>query len=570
MKTVWKLVAVLFVLSMGLPALAQGGPQIQELTGRIDSSSRVVFYTLPALQAGHTLYAYVEATSGNLDTYLALGDTPFRTILIADDDGGGGLNSAFSYTIPRDGDYSLAVTHYSDASSGDYRLVIGLDAPDIFSGKVQPTGHQIAVFDYIDPDDALGLAPGSLRITDCSLLSPRPVLSGPEQTLESKYFLLHYTTSGVDATTPALVQEVAAVLDSVWETEVIAFGWPAPPADCGEGGDLRYDIYLMEVLDSESTLGYTMPEELRGDNPNSADLEEEWAAYSYAVLDNDFSGLDDPHALMRATLAHEFHHAIQFGYDLNDIGGEWYYEATASWMETQAAPEDEDATPYVSDLFLYPDLCIGSTPDDPQGSNRIYAEWLLIDSLAQDYGQEVVQHLWENIATHEGMDGLYQLLTDLGTTPQEMMTHFAIRNLLRHYDMAGRFPSTVYVEGEVYGPGQVTPRRSGVEQLGVDYVRIASMGVYTFSINQPTLTLTVVGIDRETQRASVFALGQRGTVDTRPFDYAYVIILNTRTHTDVDNCSMTDWVLTVSDGAATPLTPSEPKTWSSAHFVPAE
>jgi hypothetical protein len=547
-------------------AAAQTGPRVQEFTGTVDDGAEIVFYDLYGLHAGETIYAYAEAAASALDTYLAVGDIDFNDVLAEDDDSGGGTNSALEYIIPADGDYSLAVTRYDETSSGAYRLLIGIDEPEVLGGEAQPTGDEVAVYYGTVPAEGYDL--GGLEVTDCSTLEQRPSLSGPEERLETGFFVVHYTTAGRDGATPYYAQEVANVIDRIWKYQVSEFGWPAPPTDCGEGGDTRYDVYLLDTLSSDGTMGYSMPEALLGDNPNTPPSEA-WATYSYLAIDNDFDGDPTSVSLMRTTAAHEFNHSIQFGYDLNDIGGEWYYEATATWMETQTFPEDEDASPYVIDLFQYPDLCIGATPDDPKYSTRIYAEWLLIDSLVRDYGPQVVRRLWELIAVEEGMDSFYRLAEELGTTPQAIVQRFAIRNLLLDYTLADRFNARVRVEGNVNGVGEVRPRHSGVQELGVDYVLITRPGVYTFSLDQPDLMLTLVGVDQPNRSAAIFDLGQSGTVDTRPYTYAYLIVLNTRTFDDAEHCSYTDWVLAVRDGSDAPLTNPEPKLWSAAHFIPA-
>ena len=137
------------------------------------------------------------------------------------------------------------------------------------------------------------------------------------------------------------------------------------------------------------------------------------------------------------------------------------------------------------------------------------------------------------------------------------------------YDLADRFDSRVRVEANVNSVGQVRPRQTGVQELGVDYVLVARPGVYTFSLDQPDLTLTLVGVDQPHHSAAIFDLGQSGTVDTRPYSYAYLIVLNTRTFSDSSQCTYTDWVLDVQDGTGAPLSNPEPKLWSATHFIPA-
>jgi hypothetical protein len=408
------LVSIVIIMA-ALPVMAQKGGPIQEFTGEIDQQAEVYLYDLQGLTAGQVVYAYAEATRGSLDTYLAIGNSDFSLSLREDDDSGGGYNSALEFVVPEDGDFRLAVTRYDASSSGLFRVLIALDEAAVLQGRGSPRGTPFAAFFGTAPFSEVPINGMSINPTDCSVLEQRPIFSGPEEILYTEYFTLHYTTIGADAASESFVAAAAQGLDDVWKREVQEFGWPAPPNDCGEGGSDRYDVYLMDTLSDSTALGYTSPEAILGDNPNSPRTEA-FATYSYFVVDNDFRGQQNPEALLRTTIAHEFHHAIQFGYDFNDVGGFWYYEATASWMETQAVPADEDASPYVQDVFALPDLCIGAEPDNARYDTRIYGEWLLIDSLAQDHGTWVVQRLWELIADNEGMSSFYLLAEELGTT----------------------------------------------------------------------------------------------------------------------------------------------------------
>lgn len=379
----------------------------------------------------------------------------------------------------------------------------------------------------------------------CTYLSPavRPAISGPTKVQSTPHFAIHFTLSGRDKTTLEMVEAVSEALEQAWAYQIYTLGWPAPPFDCGEGGDARFDVYMMD-LDRESILGYTSPDNRITDHPNTPAIERD-AAYSHLALDNDYRDYAEPLRVMRATIAHEFHHNIQMGYDFGD-SFDGLDEAGATWMETMTFPADESATPYIEDLFNYPDMCVGSESWDAY--TRIYAEWLLIDSIAQDYGTDSIITLWENRATYEGMESFYRGLASLGTDAPTTITRMAIRNLLRDYELAPFFPAQVFVEGVVEGVGKVYPRRDGVEQLGVDYVYIATPGFYDFEINQPRLQMILVGIDRTTQRASVFELGAKGSVDTTPFSDAYLLILNPQQHNSPYSCTTANWILAVREG----------------------
>lgn len=534
---------------------------VQEVFGGVSEETEFVFYDLFGAEAGQTLYFYAE--SDEFDTMIVLGDLDFTEEFARDDDGGGGTNSALEFTIPEDGDYSIAITDCcaSDAE-GEFRLLIGIDEPAVLTGEAEPNGGQIVV--AFAGQDALAGTADRTEITDCSELQERPQLSGTMQTRETENFVIHYTMEGVDGTTETFVDAVQQTLEQMLALQTTELGFPLPPRDCGEGGDDRFDVYLEEVLD-EGYMGYATPGGLVGDNPNTP-KGETWAAYSYLVIDNDFNGYSPPLSGMRNTVTHEFNHVIQFGYDLADPEG-WIYEATATWIETVTYPEDEGATPYVIDLFTVPDLCLGSTPFEE--STRIYAEWLLIDSIARDHGRESILQLWENAADVEGMDVFYQFAELLGTTPQELVRRFAIRNLLLDYDLADAFGARVRIEANINSVGEVTPRKSGVEELGVDYLLVTQQDLYTFTVQQPNIAITVVGIDQAAGRADVFNLGGQGTVDTTPYNYAYVLLLNTDQHSDTESCTPTDWTLNVSSGEGAPLTNVENEIYDISRFIPA-
>jgi hypothetical protein len=165
----------LLVLSQVLctePVQAQESGPVQIVTGQIDERSTGGLYLLPGLKQGQELYVYLEGTSGNLDPLAALlkpgvpvgegqlstefggqveravreGRDPLGVLrsfadeyfLAWDDDSGEGYAAALSFEIPADGDYRLLVTSspFKD-TFGAYRLLIGLDAPEVLTG--QPT-----------------------------------------------------------------------------------------------------------------------------------------------------------------------------------------------------------------------------------------------------------------------------------------------------------------------------------------------------------------------------------------------------------------------------------------------
>lgn len=65
-----------------------------------------------------------------------------------DDDSGVGYAAAFEYPVPADGDYHLMVISTpARQTSGDFRLLVVIDAPGVLSGEAQPNGDTIAILD---------------------------------------------------------------------------------------------------------------------------------------------------------------------------------------------------------------------------------------------------------------------------------------------------------------------------------------------------------------------------------------------------------------------------------------
>jgi hypothetical protein len=177
------IVALLFpVLSLALgtlPGHAQEPARVQELAGHAEPGDNV-FYHIPLLKKGETLYVFVERTSGNLDPFVGLSDTrlegealneafwgeiervieegrdPLEALpeiykeffVFWDDNSGPGYAAAFEYAVPADGDYHLLVSRTpSKDNFGEFRLLIGIEAPEVLTGKAKPSDDLIAFFD---------------------------------------------------------------------------------------------------------------------------------------------------------------------------------------------------------------------------------------------------------------------------------------------------------------------------------------------------------------------------------------------------------------------------------------
>lgn len=454
------------------------------------------------LQPGEGIYVIATGRS-TLDTYLRVEDMMGTVIAENDDRRYNDFDSELVYISEAGGQYTVVLTNYP-GSTGDYSLEID-----------------------IAPADEL---PIILRVD----------FSGPATFFDTEHFRIHYTLSGDDATTDAYIRTLGETMEDVWDIQINQMGWPIPPRDVLAGGDDRYDVYVVDLLN----------EDLGGDY-GMAVLEPpiiESASASYVLLDNDYQYFSiDSDRLVRATAAHEFHHMIQFGYDANETHN-WYLEATATWMETQTYPEFQDAVGYVEDVFTYPEVCFGAQgAADPTGGILMYGHWLFMQSLTDAHGPTVVQELWEQIAIYDAWEPLERVLATYDETITDAVARYHLQNLVRDYALTDEFEQdVVWQEDTINSTGLWQPNGDGIQELGANYYAVdLPAGAYTIEFIEEEAPLQgwIAAIDNE--GAQIIALGEDGVFSTEGFDYVYLMVLNTDYDNDVDNCNYADYRLRI-------------------------
>lgn len=466
------------------------------------------------LAAGQTLFARTDATSGDLDTVLRLNDRDGFPVAMNDDRGDGTLNSAFAFTSPRAATYTLEVYRYQrSATTGNFRV-------------------ELSTVDASVVDELQALAENAVT------------LSGPEVMIETPDFRLYYTTEGADASTPAYAQRVAETLQEVLQTQT-AMGWTPPVAD----PDGRYRAY---VADARGFMGYTKPVQMVFDNPNSPAVRERAAARSVFVVDNDFLNMGKkapPESLMRATVTHEFNHMVQHGYDAEEGLG-WLYESTASWIETRTVGTDQDATDYVATDFEAPELCW--TTNTPSFT---YAQWTLLQSLADSYGDQFVVQLWQNAVQYDGFETMSRTLAPHNTTIPDVIQRWRVQNFARAYALAPRFNASVHLEGTISRNGRWSPRER-IEQLGAEYVALRLQGARTFTLTGGDANLELVGLGRRNGQIEVVPLGRGGVFDASAYQYAALMVFNRAMPTAPGECTGGSYSIRTDDATGTMAAPA--------------
>ena len=385
-----------------------------------------------------------------------------------------------------------------------------------------------------------------------ALLS-RPSLSGPELTYDTPHFQIHYTDSGKDAADPAYIEMMGAELENVWMAELEAMGWLQPPSDQTVDGKPDYDVY---VQDLPLWYGYIMGDGKAdqgvqpGDNENSPGVIELNAWHSYMGLENDYYGFScTPLDCIRVTVAHEFNHTIQYGYDAWEES--WLMEATAVWMEDEVYDYVNDNLAYLLLYFYDPDHCLSNTR--PYHLYREYGSWIFMRFISEHHGgQSTVRSVWEHSVNHDSrygyfaFDALGDALSEIGVSLPTVFTAFSAANYVMSvcptndpycYEEAVLYPN-VYVEGSIDFDGGVVHYQppDGVKQYGTDYIEIDS------TVSEATVS--VVGMATTTAyaaqlvalrggAATVIPIPMSGSpssgsalVDTSSYDSLALIVMN--------------------------------------------
>ena len=220
--------------------------------------------------------------------------------------------------------------------------------------------------------------------TDTSMITP------------SGKFRIHYNTSGNQA--PAYdLNLLAKAADSSYNYEINILGYPPPPPDSGAGGDDRYDIYLQNL--GSGNYAYTEPDQQITTNTST----------SFIVMDNSFvgdytTGID----AARVTIAHEFHHGIQFGNYIFRESDRYYHELTSTSMETFVYGSIHDYYQYLPEYFR--------NTQNSFSLNTGYdlAIWNIF--LRDQLGADVIKRSWELMPTERAISAISDAISEAGSS----------------------------------------------------------------------------------------------------------------------------------------------------------
>ncbi|UCE18103.1 MAG: choice-of-anchor D domain-containing protein [Gemmatimonadota bacterium] len=352
-------------------------------------------------------------------------------------------------------------------------------------------------------------------------------------------------------TVPDYVNDCGAIFDYVWTREVDALGYQAPPQDGdwypqGEdfGDDSRYDVYI-EDLGWQTVFGYTQGEYVTTGR----------SATSYIVVDNDYDwypsynqgklSLDG----LKVTAAHEFFHAIHFGYDAVEESDRYWMEISSVWMEDMMYDDVNDYFAYLRWFFDDPEASL----DEFNGRHE-YASCIWAIFLSKKYHVDIIREIWEGCVTTNALNAMQTALTERGSSLAEAFQGFSVWN---YFTGSRSNPNLYYEEGADYPLLKFEERHlsypasgSGlVNHLGANYIgfaprkTIGGLRISFTGISNPNWKVMVIEyLNSETHFAREMTLDDlnRGVHATRNWkDYLEIALIPSVVSTSGQNYTYT-------------------------------
>ncbi len=203
---------------------------------------------------------------------------------------------------------------------------------------------------------------------------------------------------------PDYVDTAFSTVSSVHD-RFVAAGYRSPKPDGTKGGTSATDVYIADIGDN-GLYGYcTTDQKVPNQGP--------YDAWAYCVIDDDYAANEFPTNTsvenLQVTVAHEFFHAVQFGYDVNEDS--WFLEATAAWIEDEFYDDVDDNLQYLASSPLRQPR----TPLDTFGGSFHYGTWIFFRYLSERFPAAqaglpvIVRDMWRKADGATGGRDLYSM-----------------------------------------------------------------------------------------------------------------------------------------------------------------
>lgn len=309
-----------------------------------------------------------------------------------------------------------------------------------------------------------------------SMIPAQPPLRQDSVLSPSGRFRLHFDREGRHAVPledvsgngiPDYIDSAAVYLDLAWQVQIEELGFRPPPNPDGQPVGI-YPIYFTNF----GYYGLTTYSEI--DIPSLPGIN----YTSYIELHNNYEsaifyskGLQG----LKVTIAHEFNHAIQLGYNFRLEEDLYFMEMTSTWMENVMFSEVNDYIFYLDSggptrsFFknIYSISFTSTNNFDP------YANCLYLHMLEALFGPQIVVDIWEQIIAEESFSALHTVLERKAWSFPESQNRYAgwlyftgSRSLLGQY-----FPEALlYPEIEI-NQGKES-FALGLEKLAIRHIQL--------------------------------------------------------------------------------------------------
>jgi hypothetical protein len=269
--------------------------------------------------------------------------------------------------------------------------------------------------------------------------------------LQTEHFTLYWDVTGTHSVpledlslnlVPDYIDSAAAILEYVWDVEINQMNYSPPPQQNGQPVT-RYPVYFTDMAYYGVTTGSGIDiPSLPGTN---------WT--SYLELENDYqesyfysNGLDG----LRVTAAHEFHHAIQFGYNIRQEDF-FFYEMTSTWMEDALYTKVNDYFNYLSTLFNN----LGNRSFDDY-SLYAYGNCLYVHMIVKQFGEGIVKQIWDEIKSNTAIPAIGTILSEPAYNTSWLIS-LAEYGVWLYYTGERSNSIDYFPEGEFYPQYEINP-----------------------------------------------------------------------------------------------------------------
>ncbi|MBM3263131.1 MAG: hypothetical protein FJY97_06845 [candidate division Zixibacteria bacterium] len=279
---------------------------------------------------------------------------------------------------------------------------------------------------------------------------------------------------------PDWVERCAEYFETAYRIEIDSLGFRPPPEDFqyhatyvsqggDDGGNARYDVYIQDI--GTGIAGFAVPENVVSGRK----------VPSYIVVDNDYFGvkntLSEALDLLSATAAHEFFHAIQFGYDFKE--DTFWLEQSAVWSEDQVFDPVNDYVTYLtgfSGFLTQPWVSLQTANGQHEFSGVLWPMF-----LSERFGRQIVRAIWDRCETLQALDAMEQALQQTASrTLKSAFQEFTLWNVFTgvradpgwYYEESALWPGVVFKDSSTVFPFS-GPTDTGSKMplpLGANYI----------------------------------------------------------------------------------------------------